>query len=138
MTDETKKKKAMNMIKEIQNKLKKGEEFGTLATEYSQGPSSARGGDLGYFGRGQMVKPFEESAFSLEPGEVSNVVETRFGYHLIKLTDKKPERTIPFSDVKESIEQYLGDGRIFEQVKVLVEKLRKEAEIERLLEGNAN
>jgi peptidyl-prolyl cis-trans isomerase C len=134
MKDEKKKKEAMKKIKEIQKKLKKGEEFEDLAKEYSQGPSSERGGDLGYFGRGQMVKPFEEAAFALEPGEVSDVVETDFGYHLIKLIDKKPERKIPFSEVKERIEKYLGDVRIYEQVNVLIEKLRKGAEIERLLE----
>jgi peptidyl-prolyl cis-trans isomerase C len=136
-TDDKKKKEAMKKIKEIQRKLKKGEEFDALAKEYSQGPSSERGGDLGYFSRGQMVKPFEESAFALEPGEVSDIVETQFGYHLIKLTDKKPERKIPFSEVKEDIVKYLVDMKIFGQVKVLIEKLREEAAIERLV-GESN
>ncbi|UCB46451.1 MAG: peptidylprolyl isomerase [Spirochaetota bacterium] len=138
MTDESKMKDAVKLIKQIEKKLKKGEEFETLAREYSQCPSSEKGGDLGYFGRGQMVKPFENSAFSLEPGEVSGIVQTRYGYHLVKLVDKKPERIIPFSEVKESIKQFLGEQIILEQVELLIGRLRKEAEIERFIEGYEN
>ncbi len=77
-----------------------GEDFAELARAYSQDPgSAARGGDLGRFGRGQMVGPFEEAAFALEPGEISEVVETPFGYHVIKLEDREqPE----FTEVSES------------------------------------
>lgn len=71
----------------IQEELNKGEEFGKLARKYSQCPSKKRGGDLGYFGKGQMVKEFETVAFKLEKGKVSEPVKTQFGYHLILRTD---------------------------------------------------
>ena len=91
---ESEKEDALKKIKEVQEKQKKGADFAKLAKEYSQGPSNAKGGDLGYFKRGQMVPAFEEVAFKLKPGEVSDIVETRFGYHLIKVVDKKPESTV--------------------------------------------
>jgi len=70
--------------KEVLEKLKNGESFSKLAQEYSIDSSRKRGGDLGYFGRGVMVKEFENAAFSLKPGEVSGIVKTQFGYHIIK------------------------------------------------------
>ena len=76
---------AKNLLAEI----KAGKAFGELAQEYSLCPSGANGGDLGFFGRGMMVKPFEEAAFALENvGEVSEPVQTQFGWHLIQLTGK--------------------------------------------------
>jgi len=94
--DETQKAAARKKIEEIQQRAQKGEDFATLAKEFSEGPSSAKGGDLGYFRKGQMMKPFEEAAFTLKPGVVSDIVETSFGYHLIKLVAKKPESTIAY------------------------------------------
>ncbi len=90
-TDEAKKTEARKKIEEVQQKLKDGGDFAALAKEYSEGPSNVKGGDLGYFGRGQMAKPFEDAAFALTPNEVSDVVETRFGYHLIKVYDNETE-----------------------------------------------
>ncbi len=72
---------------EIQGKLKKGESFAKLAEQYSMDGSRKQGGDLGYFGKGMMVKPFEEAAFALEKGQVSGLVKTQFGYHIIKRLD---------------------------------------------------
>ena len=85
--------------------IRDGADFSQLASENSSCPSKEQGGDLGEFGRGQMVPEFEEAAFALKVGEVSAVVKTQFGYHLIKLLDKK--EAIPFSEVKEQIGQYL-------------------------------
>ncbi|MFB6144301.1 MAG: peptidylprolyl isomerase [Candidatus Nanohaloarchaea archaeon] len=79
------KQKAENIKKQIEN----GKDFETLAKEASEGPSSENGGDLGFFGKGDMVKPFERKAFSLDVGEVSDPVKTEFGYHIIKKTDEK-------------------------------------------------
>lgn len=73
----------------IKTMLDEGEDFAILARQYSKCPSKAMGGDLGYFKRGQMVKAFENAAFSLPVGEVSAPVKTEFGWHLIKVTDKK-------------------------------------------------
>jgi peptidyl-prolyl cis-trans isomerase SurA len=84
-------KKQLNAIKAIQDRIKAGGNFASLAQVESQCPSSERGGDLGFVGRGMMVKPFEDAAFALKVGEVSDVVKTQYGYHLIKLEEKRNE-----------------------------------------------
>jgi peptidyl-prolyl cis-trans isomerase C len=94
--DATQKAAARKKIEDIQKQLKNGEDFSELAKKASDCPSNAKGGDVGYFGRGQMVKPFEDAAFSLKPGEVSGIVETEFGLHLIKVMDKKPEKIMDY------------------------------------------
>jgi peptidyl-prolyl cis-trans isomerase C len=127
---ESEQDEALKKIKDIQEKQKKGEDFAELAKSHSQCPSSSKGGDLGYFGRGQMVPPFEEAAFNMKPGEVSDIVKTRFGYHLIKVTDKKAESTVPFDEIKERIGQYLKQEKVQKEVRELVDKLRKEAKVE--------
>lgn len=73
----------------LRNEIINGKNFADAAAEYSNCPSGANGGDLGYFGRGMMVKPFEDAAFELEVGELSQPVQTQFGWHLIEVTDKK-------------------------------------------------
>lgn len=73
----------------LRNEIINGKNFADVAAECSKCPSGANGGDLGYFGRGMMVKPFEDAAFELEVGELSQPVQTQFGWHLIEVTDKK-------------------------------------------------
>jgi len=131
--EESKKAEAGKKIEKIQKKLKKGEDFGTLAKEFSTCPSSEKGGDLGCFGRGQMVKPFEETAFSLKPGKASGIVETRFGYHLIKVTEKKPASTLTYAEVKDRLQQYLKQEKTQEELSVYVEKLKEKAKVERFV-----
>jgi foldase protein PrsA len=88
--------------KEVQAKLKAGEKFEDLAKQYSIDGSAANGGSLGTFGRGAMVKEFEDAAFALKPGEISDIVKTQFGYHIIKVTDKN-QGTKTYEEAKESI-----------------------------------
>lgn len=128
--DEAKKAEARKKIEDVQKKLKEGGDFAELAKEYSEGPSGPKGGDLGLFGRGQMVKPFEDVAFAAKPGEVSDLVETRFGYHLIKVDEKKPESVVPYEEAKERIEQVLKRQKISEAVNEYIAKLKSEAKIE--------
>jgi peptidyl-prolyl cis-trans isomerase C len=71
---------------DLHTKISSGEDFGSLAKTFSKCPSSQNGGDLGLFGRGQMVKPFEDAAFNLEVGKTSTPVQTQFGYHLVQRT----------------------------------------------------
>lgn len=78
-------KEANNLL----NQINSGRTFSELAKKYSECPSGKSGGDLGFFGKGRMVKEFEDAAFGLEKGQVSQPVKTQFGYHLIKVTDKK-------------------------------------------------
>ncbi len=94
--DPEKKQAVQEQAKELQKKISNGADFAALAKKYSQDEATAgTGGDLGFFTRGAMVGPFEETAFALQPGEVSAVVETPFGYHIIKLEEKKPKRVRP-------------------------------------------
>ena len=131
--EEAKKAEARTKIESVQAKLKKGEDFGALAKEYSEGPSGPKGGDLGFFGRGQMVKPFEEAAFSMKPGQVSGMVETRFGYHLIMVAERTPESTLSYEEVKDRLEQYLKQQKIQEEIAAYVETLKSKAKIERFV-----
>ena len=73
----------------LREEIVNGKNFADAAAEFSKCPSVAAGGDLGFFGRGMMVKPFEDAAFELEVGELSQPVQTQFGWHLIEVTDKK-------------------------------------------------
>jgi foldase protein PrsA len=116
---------------EILELLKGGADFATLAQERSKDPGSgANGGDLGFFGRGQMVPPFEEAAFTLEIGQLSEVVESEFGFHIIKVVDKKPATTASFEEKKEEIKEMLTDQRKNEVAQSYIEELKAGAKIE--------
>jgi peptidyl-prolyl cis-trans isomerase C len=131
---ETQKAQARIELVKIKQKLKNGEDFAALAREYSQDPSSADGGDLGYFNRSQMpVKSFTDAAFALQPNEISDIVETPVGYHLIKVVDKRPERTIAFTEVKGQLNQTLKNQKIEQEVKLYIENLKKEAKVEKYI-----
>jgi peptidyl-prolyl cis-trans isomerase C len=131
--DESSKVEARAKLEKIQKRLRKGEDFGALAKEVSEDPSSVKGGDLGYFKRGQMVKAFEEAAFSLKPGEVSDIVETEFGYHLIDVIDKKSGMAIPYEDIKDRLEDHIKQEKVQEEVNSYIEKLKEKAKVERFL-----
>jgi peptidyl-prolyl cis-trans isomerase C len=131
--DEGQKAEARKEIEQLQKQVKSGADFGQLARENSQGPSKDNDGDLGYFGRGQMVKPFETAAFDLEVGEVSDIVETQFGYHLIMVTDKKPASMVPYDEVEGKINEHLKQNRLEKELDQYLQALRQNAKIEKYL-----
>ncbi len=125
---------ALRRIKEIQARLARGEDFAALARANSQDPSTrADGGDLGFIRQGQTEAPFEQAAFSLRPGEVSGVVETGFGFHLIQMIEHKPQGLVALSEVRDTIREYLKQTGTNEAVERHVQELRAVASIEKVL-----
>lgn len=108
---EDEEKKIRDKAKAVLEEARQGKDFAALARKYSEGPTKAKGGDLGYFSAGKMVKPFEDAAFKLKKGEISDPVRTRFGYHLIKVEDIKEERTKPLEEVRQKIVETLTNNR---------------------------
>ncbi len=124
-------KAAEKKAKEIEALAKKKDaDFAALAKEYSEGPSAPRGGDLGLFPRKRMVKPFSDAAFELKAGEVSGPVRTDFGYHIIKVEEKKPASTKQLDEVKDMIEHNLANGKIREGMNKLLKELKDKHKIE--------
>lgn len=121
-TNDVLKAAARAKIEGILKQVKDGGDFAALAAANSDCPSKSNGGDLGLFGKGQMVPPFEEAAFALSTNEVSGVVETSFGYHIIKLTDRVPASKRAFDEVKEQIVSRLTSE---EQGKIVSEYVEK-------------
>lgn len=119
--------------KEILNKLNNGSDFAELAKEYSLDGSASRGGNLGFFPRGRMVKPFEEAAFALQVGEISEPVKTDFGYHIIKVTDRQEAKTLSLEESKEDIRSTLLYQKQMETLRTYLMELRENAEVEILL-----
>ncbi|AEJ62274.1 PpiC-type peptidyl-prolyl cis-trans isomerase [Spirochaeta thermophila DSM 6578] len=117
-------------IHEVQEKLNQGADFAELAKTYSEGPSAPNGGDLGFFGKGQMVPAFEEAAFALEVNQVSDVVRTEYGLHLIQVTDRQEAGKASFEEVKDQLKEMLLQQKSSEAINALVEELKGKAEIE--------
>ena len=124
------KAKAKEKMAGIQKKVQAGEDFAELAKQFSDCKSSTSGGDLDFFQRGQMVGAFEDAAFKLNVGEVSDVVETQFGYHLIKVTDKKPAETKTYDQVKDELTKYLKQQKVSQQLSQYVDQLKAKDKIE--------
>jgi foldase protein PrsA len=118
---------------EILTLIKGGADFAELAKERSKDGSAAQGGDLNFFGKGQMVPEFEEAAFALEVGGVSEIVESQFGFHIIKVTDKKAATTATFEEKKEEIRETLTQQKLGERTQTYIEELRSAAKIENSL-----
>ncbi len=128
--DEAKKSAARKKIEDIRAKLKAGQDFESLARTYSEDPSASKGGDLGYIRTGQVLKPFEDALFALKPGEVSDVVETSVGFHIIKAVDRKPETTIPFEKVKDQLRTALKQEKGQQEANAYIAKVREKAKVE--------
>lgn len=118
--------------KEIKSKLDKGEEFADLAKEYSTDASNAEsGGELGYFGKGEMEAAFEEAAFAMKANEISGPVKTDYGYHIIKVEDKKEAKEAVYEDSKEAAKKALFDERMQTEYYNWLEEKKEEYKIEK-------
>ena len=117
------KAKAEDLLKQA----KSGADFAALAKKYSEDEASAKnGGDLDYFGRGRMVAEFDQAAFAMEPGAISDLVKTQYGYHIIKVVDKKAGTTRPLGDVRQQIQDQLAYERAQAQAADLAQSLEKD------------
>lgn len=117
-------------VEKILQRLKKGEEFAALAKEVSDCPSATEGGDLGWFPRRKMTKPFSDAAFALKKDELSDIVETKFGYHVILKTGDRPEGLADFEEVKPQLIETIKEVKIPEALKKCLVELRKKVKIE--------
>jgi parvulin-like peptidyl-prolyl isomerase len=118
-----------NKARRIIQRIKNGEDFEKLARQYSEDPSALKGGDIGFFAHGDMIKNFEEAAFELKVGEVSDLVRTPLGFHIIRMDETKTSQQAPFEEVKIQIKLKLkqeNSNQLFEQY---VEKLKSKADI---------
>lgn len=118
--------KTEDEAKDLVKQLKAGADFKELAQKSSDGGSAHSGGDLGYFARGQMVKSFEDAAFALEAGQISDPIKSEFGWHVIKVEDKRTKPAPAFEEVKDQITASLTQA----QLKDTVQKLRSSASVE--------
>lgn len=131
--DEAGKKAARAKIDGVLKRAKAGEDFAALAKENSGDGSASQGGDLGFFPRGRMVPAFDQAAFALKPGEISEVVTSEFGYHIIKLTEKKVGSAVPFEEVKPQVLEYLTNQKKQQRVDSFIDEAKKRAKIEVLV-----
>jgi peptidyl-prolyl cis-trans isomerase C len=131
--DAATKKRARAEIDSVLKQIRSGGDFAKLAQEHSQDGSAAQGGDLDYFPRGKMVEPFNKVAFELKPGQVSDVVQTQFGYHIIKVVDHKDGRTVPFEEAQPRIKDYLTGQKKQQHADAFIDGLKKKFKVEVLI-----
>jgi peptidyl-prolyl cis-trans isomerase C len=118
---------------DVQKQLEDGADFAKLAKENSQDPGSAeKGGDLGCLGKGETVPEFEDATFGAEQGEIVGPVQTEFGYHIIEVTDAKPEQTRPLSEVESQIRSQLSTEEESEAFSKWLEEQKKQRDVEYL------
>jgi len=115
---------------EVLDKAKGGEDFETLAKIYSEGPTASSGGDLGFFKRDVMVKEFSDAAFALEPGEISGIVRSSFGYHIIKLEERRGGTLMPLEDARDKIRDILYPMEVEKGIKVFIRELKDSEDVE--------
>lgn len=128
--EQDQRKEALSTIDIIRKKYERGDHFSELAEKYSQCPSRVRGGDLGYIQRGQLPEAFEMVAFAMKPGQTSQPVETSYGYHLIRVEERKPETTSSFEKTKEEINRYLNIEKVEKEMREFAEGRRQKATVE--------
>jgi parvulin-like peptidyl-prolyl isomerase len=121
---------ARKKIEGLQRRIVQGEDFTLLVKESDDIESSEKGGDLGYFTPGQLGKKMEEAAFSLAAGQVSTIIEDRFGYHILKVTEHRPKSVLPFEEVRERAVKQLQRERMLAEVNPYLKRLRDAARVE--------
>ena len=126
--EQTSDEAALEQIRGIRTELEQGADFAEVADRRSDCPG--RGGDLGYFPRGQMVTEFDAVVFALEPGQVSDIFRTQFGYHIAKVYDRKPEGIRPLADVSGNIEALLFQQKKQRRIEQYIDSLRAKADIQ--------
>jgi peptidyl-prolyl cis-trans isomerase D len=119
--------KAKRKTEKLRSRIKIGEDFAKVAEKNSDGPSAVQGGDIGWMTRGQMVKPFEDTAFELQPGQVSEPVRTRFGWHLIKVEEHESEGVSSLDEARQEIHGILAEEQASDRVTVLLDKAMEQA-----------
>lgn len=127
------KKAARAKAEDVLAQVKAGGDFAALARQHSQDGSAPQGGDLNFFQRGQMVPAFEEAAFALQPGQVSGVVESPFGFHIIKVTERRPARTVPLAEVAPRIGQFLTMQQQQQKTEAFINAVKARHKIEILI-----
>lgn len=132
-SEASRKPEARRKAEQILKDLKDGRDFRTLAREQSDGPTRTSGGDLGYVGRGQLEKQFESVIFNLKKDEISDVIETDYGYHIFKVMDIKPESIVAYDNVKEQIKQLLLQDKAKKEADEYARKLREKSAVKILL-----
>jgi peptidyl-prolyl cis-trans isomerase C len=122
-------------MREILDKARAGEDFAKLASEYSDDSSRLHGGDVGFFRRGEMVPPFETAAFALqEPGDISDIVETGFGLHIIQLEERKPAHLLPLDEIREQLRAHISEEKVANAEAEEKARLRAKADIQILIQ----
>ena len=118
------------LAEELRERILKGENFAAIAQEFSIAPEGKRGGDLGWFQRSIMPKAFDEACFPLPTGEISPVVRTEFGYHIFKVIERRPPKTVPLSDVKDKITALIQQDRMGDAFNKWFKPIKDSADIE--------
>jgi peptidyl-prolyl cis-trans isomerase C len=131
--DAASKKKALDQAQSVLKQVRSGADFAELAKKYSADGSAPQGGDLNFFTKGQMVPAFDEAAFALKPGQISDIVTTQFGYHIIKVTDRRGASTVPFEQVSEKIKEFLTEQQKQQKAQAFIDALKQKARIEVLV-----
>ncbi|UOD34140.1 peptidylprolyl isomerase [Deferribacteraceae bacterium V6Fe1] len=130
LTNDKDEKKAEETINKIYKEIQGGLDFAEAAKKYSEDGSAQQGGDLGYFTRGKMVQEFEDVAFKMNKDEISKPFKSRFGYHILKVTDKKPEKQLTYEEVKDDVKNIIVSEKTKKLLDDIIEKNRLSAKIE--------
>jgi peptidyl-prolyl cis-trans isomerase C len=131
--DAATKKKVKDQAEAVLKQVRAGADFGEMAKKHSADGSAQQGGDLNFFTKGQMVPAFDQAAFAMKPGEISDIVTTQFGYHIIKVTERRQASTVPFEQVSDRIKEYLTEQQKQQKVEAFIAGLKQKAKIEVLV-----